>query len=1237
MNIQKIFSKELTRDINGVVKAEQKDNDSVYVELDEYVVTRELDRHFREFFEAYTPTIGHFNSSAKIGVWISGFFGSGKSHFLKILSYLLENKEADKDGVAHKAIEFFKSKIDDAMLMADIRSAVNQKTDAILFNIDSRANTDDREDAILKVFLKVFNERLEYCADYPHIAHLERELDKRDQYQAFQTEFASITGSTWKQERDAYDFYRDEIAQALSVATNQSPESSRAWVEQIENNFPLDINNFCKWVKEYLDQSGDSNIVFLIDEVGQFIGKNTQMMLKLQTITENLGTICGGRAWVIVTSQADIDAAVGGIDKRDGEDFSKIQGRFNTRLQLSSSNTSEVIQKRLLAKTDNASDLLNDIFLEKGDILRNQLAFDMTTTASLKSYNDASSFVDNYPFIPYHYTLVQKVFESIRTKGATGKHLAMGERSLLDAFQTSAKQIKDRGTDVLIPFHSFYSSIESFLEPAVKRTIDQACELDSLTEFDGKILKTLFLIRYVDVVKSTLDNLVTLSIDCIDADKIALKKRIDESLNRLERQLLIARNGDEFIFLTNEEKEIENEIRHTDIEASEVSNKLSSIIFDGATILKGNRVYRYPVNKQDFAISRFCNGHPKDGSGLEDLVIKVISPLDSHYESFHYDQACIDHTVTGDGCILVKLGDNKRLWEDLNTLIKTERFLKHNSGKRPEQEHLLREKRMENIEREKHLREGFEPLFAEADVYAIGTKLPKKSATPSAIVDEAYRYVIENTFAKLNLLKATPGDVLRELHAVLTADDMAQIGLDLQAAECNPDATREVEQFVALKVDRNEAVYLRDIIDRFGRRPYGWPDNETLLLVARLGLSSKVSFSQQGSDLVLKKSYEAFTSVRKRGEIRVHKIRQHDERQLKKATTLVKDIFSKSFAGTEEKNLYELIVKEFNNWSEDLKSFRSKAQTGQFPGKQQIEDGLVLIAGIQQQSNSFSLIERFLEDADALQNFAEDYEDLEDFYTTQFQTWQALAKALNEQFKANRPALEKDDKASSSLKELDRIYNLPAPYDQLRNINRLIEEVSKVNTSLIDERKSHALDRVDIRIERVKEALAEAHAPSELQNQALRPLQMCRQRIEATSSIPQIISEQTEADGFEEDAYDQLNRYIDDLRKKAEAERRRVEIERKKQEPTANASNAVSSDSVSTDSSQEDIVTSKPVEPTIPAPIVKRTVTIDPGVTAAKAIPAGFIESEEQVEGYLEALRKQLMDAVSAGDRVRIK
>ncbi|HIJ28180.1 MAG TPA: BREX system P-loop protein BrxC, partial [Gammaproteobacteria bacterium] len=464
MIVEELFEKPLVRDINGVVKAEQLDSHVIYTELDEYVVTKELDRHFRHFLENYVSAIHNPNDpsiAGKVGVWVSGFFGSGKSHFIKILSYLLENLEATDKNEAKTAYRFFEDKVTDKMLLGDIHVAANQSTDVMLFNIDSRANTDDREDAILKVFIKVFNERLGYCSDHAHIAHMERILDKKDNYGRFKEVFQRENGSSWEEERDAWEFCQDEIITAFSEATGQSEESSRQTVENLEDNFQLNIKNFANWVNDYIESKGNHNIIFLVDEVGQFIGKNTQMMLKLQTITEELGTVCKGKAWVIVTSQADIDAVLGGMKSAgDSNDFSKIQGRFYTRISLSSSNTSEVIQKRLLDKTEPARERLNTFYADKGDILRNQLSFDKTTTAELENYEDSISFVDNYPFVPYHYPLLQKVFESIRTKGATGKHLAMGERSLLDAFQSAAKQIKGHEVGVLVPMHCFYLPIE---------------------------------------------------------------------------------------------------------------------------------------------------------------------------------------------------------------------------------------------------------------------------------------------------------------------------------------------------------------------------------------------------------------------------------------------------------------------------------------------------------------------------------------------------------------------------------------------------------------------------------------------------------------------------------------------------------------------------------------------------------------------------------------------------------
>jgi len=378
IKIKDLFFKPLDRPINGVVKADQNDDETVYQELDEYVVTQELDKHFKSFFKTYSIANDDPSIAGKVGVWISGFLGSGKSHFLKILSYLLENKQAHQNGTSKNAIEFFDEiKVSDAKLREDIKKVVAKPTDVILFNIDSKANSTDEGNAIINVFLRVFNEHEGFSGDHPHIAHMERHLNEESKYQTFKQAFKESSGMEWIEERDGYSFYQDDIEKALMQTLDISTESANKWFEESEQTFSVSVEKFSQWVKAYLDkQSTDHRLIFLVDEVGQFIGTDTKLMLTLQTITENLGTICNGRAWVIVTSQADMDAVLGELSASKANDFSKIAGRFKTRLSLSSSNTDEVIQKRLLHKTEAATKALTKLYQEKGDILKNQITFD---------------------------------------------------------------------------------------------------------------------------------------------------------------------------------------------------------------------------------------------------------------------------------------------------------------------------------------------------------------------------------------------------------------------------------------------------------------------------------------------------------------------------------------------------------------------------------------------------------------------------------------------------------------------------------------------------------------------------------------------------------------------------------------------------------------------------------------------------------------------------------------------
>src|SRR3989454_4528602 len=192
MKIQNLFKRDIFRPINGVVKADQLDESSVWQELDEFVVTKELDQHIRKFIAAYVDAIKNPNDldiAGKIGVWVSGFFGSGKSHFIKVLSYLLRNGVHTHGTTSKRAVDFFETKIKDATLFGDIKRAVASHTDVILFNIDSKADARAGREAILSVFLKVLNEMQGYCPEHPHIAHMERYLDEKGTLTTFQQAF----------------------------------------------------------------------------------------------------------------------------------------------------------------------------------------------------------------------------------------------------------------------------------------------------------------------------------------------------------------------------------------------------------------------------------------------------------------------------------------------------------------------------------------------------------------------------------------------------------------------------------------------------------------------------------------------------------------------------------------------------------------------------------------------------------------------------------------------------------------------------------------------------------------------------------------------------------------------------------------------------------------------------------------------------------------------------------------
>ena len=365
MLIRDMFNKGIDREINGVIKVGQKDKENVYQELEEYVVTEELDKYMNRFFDAYKR--GLTGRTDKMGVWISGFFGSGKSHFLKILSYILSDKEVvnPDDGTVHTASSFFLDgvKVTDVKLQAKIRevASYSDDTDVILFNVDSKSASDSKtnKEAIKDVFMKVFYEYLGYCGSIPFLADFERKLDETGKYRQFKDKFCEINGSSWEEAREDYYFIQDEIIETVSELGIMSEEAAKNWAANAESSYSFSIDQFADYVRRYCNKKGENHhVVFLVDEIGQYIADDSKLMVNLQTVAEDLGTACQGKVWIAVTSQQDIDS----ITKTMGDDFSKIQGRFNTRVSLTSADVAEVIRKRILYKKDIAQASLRELY-----------------------------------------------------------------------------------------------------------------------------------------------------------------------------------------------------------------------------------------------------------------------------------------------------------------------------------------------------------------------------------------------------------------------------------------------------------------------------------------------------------------------------------------------------------------------------------------------------------------------------------------------------------------------------------------------------------------------------------------------------------------------------------------------------------------------------------------------------------------------------------------------------------
>ena len=846
MKLNEIFLKDVTRSIEGVVKAD--DVDHLGIEVEEYVFTNDAAKGVAPLLEEYT------NYTNANGVWISGFFGSGKSHLLKMLAHLLGDVEGQafpRDEVS----ESFLGKTDDAMLIASLKKAAAIPAKSLLFNIDQKATliAKDQTDALLKVFVKVFDESRGYFGNDGAVARFEEDLDKRGQYDAFMAAFQKHAGIDWAKGREQTALEGHNVDKAFADVNG---EANPGIIAQYQKSYAVSIEDFATAVKAWIDrQEPGFRLNFFVDEVGQFIADDVKLMLNLQTIAESLNTKCKGQAWVFVTSQEDMDKVVGDRTRQQGNDFSKIQARFTAKVKLTSQDVEEVISKRLLEKNDAGAAELMAIHVKEGANFKT--IFDFVDGAkTYRNYVDGGRFISTYPLVTYQIPLFQAAIEGLSDHNMfEGKNSSVGERSMLGVVQEVAKRIGAEQVGYLATFDQMFAGISAALKSAAQSAILQAEKHlpdpgSDVTVLANRLLKALFLVKYVDTFKATPRNLTVLVYDRFGLDLNALGKQVQEALNLLETQSYVQRNGNLYEYLTNEEQEIEKEIKSVDVDSSEVSNKLFRYL--SSDILKTNKL-KYAKNGQDFPF----------GYKLDDIVQGNQRELTIHFVTpeTNYTDTEIAAQSMGKDELRVFLGRDKRLLADLRLLLKTEKYTKQrtNSGATPSMQAILQSKQLLNSDREKELIERLRQAVGKAQLIINAAVITSTSQDAVTRVSDGFQELVNRTYTNLGLLG---GKIYPEQQvAGAVQNDQGLFGAGNLTLLSSPGT--EMESWIISQTGLGEQVTVKKIVDRFESKPYGWDLGSIEVVLGWLVGNGKVALTVDANPVV---RTEAATLIRNTGK-----------------------------------------------------------------------------------------------------------------------------------------------------------------------------------------------------------------------------------------------------------------------------------------------------------------------------------------------------------------------------------
>jgi len=847
--IKTLFANDIHRRIEEVIKVDQTDEEIIRDEINEYVVTDAIRSHYTGIFDAYrdTPNKPHEG----IAIWVSGFFGSGKSSFAKMLGLSIANRVVAGESTAER----FAQRAGDKKLSVLLK-AINEQipTHAVIFDVSTDRGIRSGNQTLTEIMYGLFLQSLGYAKDLD-LSELEIGLEEKGQLDRFEEEYRKLFKKEWSTEKGKIAFALSEASRVLHSLDSETYPMADSWVKAVKNKADITPGKLAERAGELMKRRKPGNsLVFVVDEVGQFVARDVQKMLDLQAIVQSLGVKGRGKHWVVITSQEKLGELVSGLDDKKIE-LARLMDRFPLQVHLEPSDISEVTSRRVLSKNAAAQTALGKLF----DDHRGRLTEHTRLSADIKLPEiSRDNFIDLYPLLPYQIDLIIQVVSGLRTQGGASKHVGGANRTIIKLAQqlliNPAVSLADAPLGALVRLDQVYDLVEGNIGSEVRAKIAAiAKELNH--PLAQPVAKVICLLQYVKSVHRSAENIAAALHPSVSGDSQLAS--VKEALRELETSHKVRHGDDGYRIPTPAEDDWER-LRNGISPKPGDSHRLysealsafwqpqpSHTLYETKTFKAGLAIHGREVTGGDmvFHVHLAEDGKDFDGRATE-LRVRSQQERKHVFWAIALNDAIDRETV--------------ELFRSKEMLARKERETKGEDTPA-----LIAEERVRQRRHNDELRRLLRAACLSGRIYFRGNDRSPgdKAVDVGKTAAEVLGQVLPEVFDRFKEAAAKANDVKKGTDAIFTAENLQGLppvfgslgllrdekGKTVFRGESGP--LKEVLDRIEERANYGDTASGRYLADEFAKEPFGWDFEVVRLLVLSLLRAGKIEATSKGQTL----------------------------------------------------------------------------------------------------------------------------------------------------------------------------------------------------------------------------------------------------------------------------------------------------------------------------------------------------------------------------------------------------